>query len=374
MNLAKIHANLHHVDPTHSVALKTIVQCVSVWLECLGLLQTAVLSVIFIKTVHLTELAFNKDVKILALDHVDSMLCVESIIINQYALALMAMKEILTLDAMFAKVSQRIRIVISSFFPGFCKCYFKIFNVCVILLDHPIEIYQPCNPSPCGSNALCNEQNGAGSCTCMKNYHGDPYISCRPECIQNSDCEKTKSCVNTKCVNPCLGVCGMNAECRVQSHSPYCTCFPGHEGDARQICRKVEISKFYRLFSNNFFFKNHVFFQNSENEEHMNPCVLSPCGPNSICRVSDNRAVCSCQVNYFGAPPNCRVECMVNSDCTRDKACKNAKCLDPCLGTCGQHAICRVVNHSPICTCSSGYVGDPFEKCQIESKLGFCES
>lgn len=100
-----------------------------------------------------------------------------------------------------------------------------------------------------------------------------------------------------------------------------------------------------------------------------NPCVPSPCGLNSICRISDNRAVCSCQPEFYGPPPNCRVECMVNSDCSRDKACSRNKCIDPCYGACGQNAICRVVSHSPICTCISGYTGDPFEQCLIESKI-----
>lgn len=99
-----------------------------------------------------------------------------------------------------------------------------------------------------------------------------------------------------------------------------------------------------------------------------NPCVPSPCGPNSICRVLDGRTVCSCQANYYGPPPNCRVECMMNSDCSRDKACRSSKCTDPCIGTCGQNAICKVVNHSPICSCSSGFTGDPFEWCRIERK------
>ena len=53
-----------------------------------------------------------------------------------------------------------------------------------------------------------------------------------------------------------------------------------------------------------------------EYEEPKNPCVPSPCGQYSICRVSNTRAVCSCQPNYYGAPPNCRPECMVNSDWT----------------------------------------------------------
>lgn len=103
-------------------------------------------------------------------------------------------------------------------------------------------------------------------------------------------------------------------------------------------------------------------------EPATSPCIPSPCGQNSLCRVSHDRAVCSCQPEYNGAPPNCRVECMVNSDCSRDKACQRYKCADPCQGACGHNAVCRVVNHSPICTCISGYTGDPFEQCLIESK------
>lgn len=111
-------------------------------------------------------------------------------------------------------------------------------------IETPIEIYEPCNPSPCGSNAVCKTRNGAGSCACMQNYYGDPYISCRPECIQNSDCDRRKSCVNTKCVDPCIGSCGLNAECQVFYHSPVCTCRTGYSGNPNQACHVVEISKF----------------------------------------------------------------------------------------------------------------------------------
>lgn len=112
-----------------------------------------------------------------------------------------------------------------------------------------------------------------------------------------------------------------------------------------------------------------IFKKSLEQNEPFNPCAPSPCGPNSICRVVDSRAVCSCQSNYFGSPPNCRPECVVNSDCPRDKACKQSRCFDPCVGNCGQNALCRVVNHSPICTCLSGYIGDPFERCKLERKI-----
>lgn len=107
-------------------------------------------------------------------------------------------------------------------------------------------------------------------------------------------------------------------------------------------------------------------------EEPKNPCLPSPCGLNSICRVQDGRPVCSCKAGYLGAPPNCRPECVVQSECPLDKACFNQKCVDPCPGTCGFGARCRVVNHNPICSCPSGFTGDPFTSCvEEESKLGF---
>jgi hypothetical protein len=36
------------------------------------------------------------------------------------------------------------------------------------------------------------------------------------------------------------------------------------------------------------------------------------------------------------------------------------------LGSCGINAMCRVVQHSPICVCERGYTGNPFVICQIE--------
>lgn len=96
----------------------------------------------------------------------------------------------------------------------------------------------------------------------------------------------------------------------------------------------------------------------------------SPCGLNSQCRTLNQHAVCSCLPTYIGAPPNCRPECIVSSECPLDKSCINQKCKDPCPGTCGQNAKCQVVNHNPICSCNNGYTGDPFVRCVIEqSKL-----
>lgn len=86
------------------------------------------------------------------------------------------------------------------------------------------------------------ERNGAGSCTCISGYHGDPYIGCRPECVQNNDCPHDKACLGMKCRNPCPGSCGVNAECNVINHIPQCFCIPGFTGNADTFCKKIEPS------------------------------------------------------------------------------------------------------------------------------------
>lgn len=220
------------------------------------------------------------------------------------------------------------------------------FSACQLPLPAPIEDHiSPCQPSPCGSNAVCREQNGAGSCTCLPEYFGNPYEGCRPECVVNSDCASNRACQRNKCVDPCPGSCGQNAQCQVVNHQPACTCYPGYTGDPFRYCNII------------------VQAAEIETPAPSNPCQPSPCGPNSQCREINGQAVCSCLPNYFGSPPGCRPECTVSSECAATLACVNFKCVDPCPGPCSPRATCVVRNHSPICSCPSGYTGDPFSSC-----------
>lgn len=202
-----------------------------------------------------------------------------------------------------------------------------------------------CHPSPCGTNAKCSEQNGVPTCSCVEKYHGDPYTLCRPECSLNSDCPSNKACKNMKCYDPCPGSCGFNAICEVINHIPTCACKKGYYGQPFQGCHEY-----------------------IPQEVQRNPCDPSPCGPNSNCKVVENRPVCACLRGYLGGPPYCRPECTLSSECPLDKACKNMKCINPCIGLCGKHAICKVVNHSPYCSCPEGYQGDPFRACLPEER------
>ena len=99
-----------------------------------------------------------------------------------------------------------------------------------------------------------------------------------------------------------------------------------------------------------------------------NPCSPSPCGPNSICREINGQPVCSCVAGFLGAPPTCRPECTLSSDCSLSEACSNQKCVNPCPGSCGFRATCNVVNHNPICSCTPDLTGDPFVQCTPRRK------
>lgn len=111
---------------------------------------------------------------------------------------------------------------------------------------------------------------------------------------------------------------------------------------------------------------------NSVLEPYRNPCVPSPCGPNSICQERGNVPSCSCMTNYVGAPPSCRPECTINAECPTLQACIQQKCRDPCQGSCGIEAICTVSRHTPICTCPDGYTGDAFTMCRPKPPRKSC--
>lgn len=168
---------------------------------------------------------------------------------------------------------------------------------------------------------------------------------CRPECMTSSECPLDKVCENLKCVSACPKSCGVNTECRVIKHNPICTCKQGYTGDPFSVC--------------------YVLPEPQPPMKPVDPCVPSPCGLNSECRDIGGIPSCSCITGFFGSPPNCKPECVINTDCSNDRACINMKCVDPCLGSCGSNAMCNVIKHVPVCSCPSGYEGDPFSYCKI---------
>lgn len=201
-----------------------------------------------------------------------------------------------------------------------------------------------CRPSPCGPNSRCIDTNEHAVCSCLPGFIGTPP-QCRPECVVSSECEPTQACVNQKCVDPCQGSCGINARCEVINHSPICSCKAGQTGDPFKGCHPLPPPPA------------------PKDEVPLNPCLPTPCGPNSLCQARGDTPSCQCIQGYIGAPPNCRPECVVNSDCPTKLACINTKCQDPCPGSCGSNAECHVIGHTVSCTCPASFTGNPFVQC-----------
>lgn len=211
----------------------------------------------------------------------------------------------------------------------------------------PVRPREPCHPSPCGANAQCNGANGQAACTCLPGYMGVPP-QCRPECVVSAECGATEACVNQKCVDACRGACGFNARCKVFNHSPICSCNPNETGDPFRGCTALPPPPPVLV------------------DESRDPCVPTPCGPNAQCRVVGDQPSCQCLTGYVGAAPNCRPECVINTDCGARLACIARKCQDPCPGSCGTDAECRVNGHTVSCVCRDGYTGNPFEQCELK--------
>lgn len=105
----------------------------------------------------------------------------------------------------------------------------------IIAEEKPQLEADPCSSSPCGPNAICTD----GKCKCLPEYQGNPYIACKPECVLNTDCDISKACVRNKCIDPCPGTCGKNAQCNIYNHMPICNCPPGMSGNAFISCHVI---------------------------------------------------------------------------------------------------------------------------------------
>ena len=122
-------------------------------------------------------------------------------------------------------------------------------NIALPATPRPQTPQNPCYPGKCGSNAQCRVHNDIGVCSCLPEHFGNPYESCKPECVVNSDCVKSKGCERNKCVDPCPGVCGYRAECRVHDHVAMCFCLTGYRGDPFMACSPIPSTrKIFRFF------------------------------------------------------------------------------------------------------------------------------
>eukprot|EP00091_Calanus_sinicus_P019677 TRINITY_DN501_c0_g2_i4.p1 TRINITY_DN501_c0_g2~~TRINITY_DN501_c0_g2_i4.p1 ORF type:complete len:367 (-),score=92.21 TRINITY_DN501_c0_g2_i4:358-1458(-) len=196
----------------------------------------------------------------------------------------------------------------------------------------------PCDPTPCGPNTECNVNRlGNPVCTCLSGY------SPQPDTI--TGCGKIEA--RTPPPDPCFpSPCGPNTRCDVNRlGNPVCKCIAGYVPmpDTITGCK-----------------------------EKPDPCNPNPCGPNAECIPTGSTATCKCPAGFQGDPfVSCKKgECEYDHECSHSLACFNFNCRDPCIGTCGQNALCEVRDHRPICSCQKGFRGDPLIACDKAVVIG----
>ncbi|XP_048505762.1 neurogenic locus notch homolog protein 1 isoform X2 [Athalia rosae] len=199
---------------------------------------------------------------------------------------------------------------------------------------------QGCDTHTCGTNAKCTISEGRPVCSCLNLHMGDPLVRCiRVECLVNSDCPTNRACLNNKCIDPCPGFCGLNAQCDTINNEPTCSCPRAYTGDAYTACRIADPQA---------------------------ACKPSPCGPNTKCEVINEVPRCTCLPGYHGsALTGCRHECETDAECPNNLACSTSyRCESPCK--CGENANCEVINHRPRCSCPTNWLGSPYVSCRPE--------
>jgi hypothetical protein len=71
----------------------------------------------------------------------------------------------------------------------------------------------------------------------------------------SNDCSDTRVCRDFRCEDPCIGACGVDAECVARRHIPVCQCPAGFTGDPFSRCRRITPGMlFVHFFLISFFF------------------------------------------------------------------------------------------------------------------------
>ncbi|GLH00240.1 Putative dumpy, partial [Gryllus bimaculatus] len=188
-------------------------------------------------------------------------------------------------------------------------------------------------------------------------------------CSSDQECALDEACVRGQCANPCAGkgACGMNALCSVANHLKLCACPPGFTGKADVECVRVTCRVHNDCFLGHICLNNMCIFGCTTNDdctaseacvEHRcaDPCAASPCGPNALCAVSNQRASCSCR-DGFVPSPTAQVACVrapaqpcsENRECGAGQACHEGACRPLCAGAAGCLASERCVADAGVC-------------------------
>lgn len=194
-------------------------------------------------------------------------------------------------------------------------------------------------------------------------------------CHSDDDCSASESCRNDKCVNPCAeNPCGPNAACSVANHRATCNCLEGMVPNPTPQVGCVRSPP----------------QECNENRDcpYGLACFESVCRPlcaedagclsNERCQNGACKPLCrrddDCRNNEVCLGLSCVPGCRSDQGCPTHLSCFDQQCIDPCADAraCGTNAVCEVINHTKICSCPIGLLGDAEVSCK--SLITTCSS
>ncbi len=207
-----------------------------------------------------------------------------------------------------------------------------------------------CESVYCGKNAICAAKNHAAKCQCPAGlYAGDPTsdAGCRKvECLTNSDCSPSTSChkPDNKCIPVCVSnSCGRNAICLAENHMAMCSCPAGFEPNPHPEIECVAADLCTSLPA--------PCHSTAACQMQAGKAVCA-CPTNTI---GDPYGLIGGGCRANGTCPNGDNDCPSEAACDAD----SGRCVDPCDGFCGPNSVCRCTLHRPICSCPAGFGPDP---------------
>ena len=180
-------------------------------------------------------------------------------------------------------------------------------------------------------------------------------------CENNDECTTDNSCINKLCYNVCvLGICGDDAECKVDNHRPVCSCPPGTTGNPLYKCIALltEISLIVHPHTETSPLSDYAAIIPIKDGPYL---TQSPIGIVPTSRPSD--AIIP-PVHQPATAPPVPIGCESNNECSYQNSCINKLCMNICYKElCGDDAECFIENHKPKCLCPPGTTGNPTIKC-----------
>lgn len=238
----------------------------------------------------------------------------------------------------------------------------------------------------CGPNAICSCVAHSTICSCPDDFQGNPTPQqgcirvpsfcetsqqcpaqhhcvsghCQCTCTSKNNCAHGERCKNGFCAKICYGNGNcLSGELCIDGTCEYgCTSNTGCNSDEVCINGKCKCSQ--------------GFITGSDNKcLDINECDENPCHSSAECINLHGTYRCACPQGTIGDPVEggCSTphQCESDNDCQDSQGCINHKCSDPCRAIdCGANTICSVVDHSPMCQCQPGYIGDAHACFKVE--------